>query len=137
MNALSLWKELDNLSNGFWGTGCATDRAYAAPRVDAVEKKDSYQLTVELPGFSKEDLKIEVKDGVLEIASENRPTEEKAEEGTWLIRERRNLRFKRSFQLPRDVKTDAVEASFKDGLLVLTLPKAEESKPKQVPIRAA
>ena len=133
MNAYSFFKELDNLSDG-WLTRTVT------PRVDVVENKENYELTAELPGFKKDDVTVQIQDGVLQLTAAVE-TKEKAketkEEVQWLLRERRAQTFQRSFRLPRDVDGDAISAEFRDGLLVLTLPKKEESKPKVVPIKAA
>jgi len=129
MNAYSFFKELDNLSDG-WLTRTAT------PRVDVAETKEAYQLTAELPGFKKEDVTVQVQDGVLQLTA-NVETKESKDEVQWLLRERRSQTFQRSFRLPRDVDGEAISAEFRDGLLVLTLPKKEESKPKLVAIKAA
>jgi HSP20 family molecular chaperone IbpA len=105
-----------------------------------VEGQNHYELTAELPGFRKDDVTVQVKDGVLELVAtpEETPTpNEAAPETRWLLRERRQSSFHRSFKLPRDVDGDAIEAAFRDGLLVLTLPKKEEAKPRVVAIKAA
>jgi len=129
MNAYSFFKELDNLSDG-WLTRTAT------PRVDVVETKESYELTAELPGFKKDDVNVQVKDGVLELTA-NTEAKTDGDEVQWLLRERRAQTVQRSFRLPRDVDGDAIGAEFRDGLLVLTLPKKEEAKPRQIAIKAA
>ena len=132
MNAYTFWKELDSLSEGLL-------TPTVAPRVDVAETNDRYELTAELPGFRKDDVTVQVKDGVLELnASATQASEAPAaDEPRWLLRERRQTTFQRSFRLPRDVDGDAIEAAFRDGLLVLTLPKKEEAKPRQVAIKAA
>jgi len=132
MNAYNFWKELDTLSEGLLSP-------VATPRVDVTEGQNQYELTAELPGFRKEEVTVQVKDGVLElVASQETPTDaQPAPEARWLLRERRQAVLRRSFRLPRDVDGDAIEAAFRDGLLVLTLPKKEEAKPRQVAIKAA
>jgi len=122
MNAYTLWKELDSLPS--------------TPRVDVVETKDHYELVAELPGFAKDAVSVQVKDGVLEVRAT--PAVAPVSEGSqWLVRERRMTAYERTFRLPRDVDGDAIEAAFRDGLLVLTLPKKEEAKPRVVTIKAA
>ena len=131
MNAYTFWKELDNLSEGLLSP-------VSTPRVDVAEAKDSYELTAELPGFSKEEVTVQVKDGVLELTAA--PAEAPAatdDQPRWLLKERRRATFQRSFRLPRDVDGDAIAAEFRNGLLVLTLPKKEEAKPRLVNIKAA
>lgn len=133
MNAYTFWKDLDSLSATLTGSLSGFP---LTPRVDVVETKDHYQLVAELPGFSKDGVTVQVKDGVLELNATQPGTQE--EEGAqWLLRERRNAGYQRTFRLPRDVDGDAIEASFRDGLLVLTLPKKEEAKPRTVTIKAA
>lgn len=121
MNAYAFLKDLDLLP--------------ASPRVDVVETKDHYQLVAELPGFAKDSVTVQVKDGVLELNAT--PVANEAEGTQWLLRERRTTAYQRTFRLPRDVDGDAIEAAFRDGLLVLTLPKKEEAKPRVVTIKAA
>ncbi len=131
MNAYTFLKELDSLSDGLLNT--------AAPRVDVVETSQHYELTAELPGFRRDEVTVQVKDGVLELTAT--PAEAKTppdgQETRWLLRERRLATFQRTFRLPRDVEGEAIEAAFRDGLLVLTLPKREEAKPRVVAIKAA
>lgn len=131
MNAYTFWKELDTLSDTLLNP-------VATPRVDVIETKDHYELTAELPGFAKEEVSVVVKDGVLELTAT--PASKPGTEGAqtqWLVRERRVSGLQRSFRLPRDVNGDAIEAAFRHGLLVLTLPKREEAKPRAVEIKAA
>jgi HSP20 family molecular chaperone IbpA len=132
MNAYTFWKELDRLSEGLLTSA-------AVPRVDVAEAKDRYEVVAELPGFNKDLVTVEVKDGVLELKA-SLPNQADAPEGgetQWILKERRNTTYQRSFRLPQDVDSDAIEANFRDGLLVLTLPKKEEAKPRLVTIKAA
>jgi len=130
MNAYTFWKELDSLSDGLL-------TAVASPRVDVVEAQDRYELTAELPGFSKDEVSVQIKEGLLELKAQPAAGAPGAEETRWLVRERRVTGFERTFRLPRDVDTDAIAAEFRHGLLVLTLPKKEEAKPRTVEIKAA
>lgn len=130
MNAYTFWKELDSLSEGLLGP-------VSSPRVDVVETPNRYELTAELPGFSKDEVSVQVKDGVLELTATPAVTGTAEADSQWLLRERRKASVRRSFRLPRDVDGDAIDAAFRDGLLVLTLPKKEEAKPRLVTINAA
>lgn len=133
MTAYTLWRELDSLSDTLL-------TSTASPRVDVAETAEHYELTAELPGFSKDDVTVQVKDGLLELSAARAtatPAPDTAAERRWLVRERRTAAFHRSFRLPRDVNGEAIAASFQDGLLVLTLPKREETKPRVVAIQAA
>ena len=132
MNAYTLWKELDSLSEGLL-------RSDATPKVDVTENKDRYELIAELPGFRKDEVTVQVNEGLLEVVAAPSTTEAPAEstETRWLVRERRPATYRRTFRLPRDVDGESIEAAFRDGLLVLTLPKKEETKPRVVAIKAA
>src|ERR671918_2268052 len=103
------------------------------PAVDMYEGKAAFTLKAELPGFSKDDVQLEIKDNVLTLTGERkRERDEKAAQYHRV--ERAYGAFRRSFRLPALVDADKAEATFKDGLLELTLPKAEEAKPKPIRI---
>ncbi|NOX89965.1 MAG: Hsp20/alpha crystallin family protein [Calditrichaeota bacterium] len=104
------------------------------PLMNIEETKDAYKVSVELPGMEKDDIDIQIKDNVLTISGEKKE-ETKSEEGTFYRRERRYGKFSRSISLPGDVKVDNIEAEYKNGVLTLTLPKAEEAKPKKIEVK--
>jgi HSP20 family protein len=107
-----------------------------SPVVDVRSEKDRYVIEAELPGVSEKDLKLELKDGLLTLSTEKK--EEKGDkDGTWLRRERNESYFSRSFELPEDADGDKIEATFKDGLLNVALPKKPESSPKLVQVKVA
>ena len=130
MNAFTFLRDLDTLSDNLLSQP-------AAPRVDVAETKDHYELTAELPGFRPDEVTVQVKDGVLELSAAKAAAPEPSAEAQWLLRERRETPFQRTFRLPRDVDGEGISAAFRDGLLVLTLPKKEEAKPRVVTIKAA
>ncbi len=103
------------------------------PAVDILESKDSYLIRAELPGMKKEDIKVEVKDGTLVLSGE-RKSEKLAEGVEYRHVERVAAKFWRSFSLPETTKADGIEASYKDGVLEVRVPKAEEAKPRQIEI---
>ena len=105
-----------------------------SPAVDIVEEKDAFVVRAELPGVAKENISVEVKDNHL-VLSGKKDAVEQGEEGQYRHLESRHGSFSRTFELPRNVKSDAIEASFKDGALTLRVPKADEAKPKSVEIR--
>ncbi len=107
-----------------------------SPRTEIREDNNNFYLTLELPGVKKEDLKVNIENGVLSIkGSKNKET--KTENETVLMSERYYGEFSRSFNLSKDVKTDGIDAEFKDGVLNIVLPKVEEAKPvvKEVTIK--
>jgi HSP20 family protein len=103
------------------------------PAVDVLEGKDDYLIRAELPGMKKEDIKVEVKDGTLTLSGE-RQSEKPAEGVEYRHTERLAAKFWRSFSLPKTVKHDGIDAVYKDGVLEIRVPKAEEAKPRQIQI---
>ena len=104
-----------------------------SPALDVHDDKDAFTVTLEAPGLKKEDFEISYHDGVLSIAGE-RKEEKEAEERNYFRRERFFGRFSRSVSLPAEVQPDKVAAAYKDGVLTVTLPKAEKAKPKQIEV---
>lgn len=105
-----------------------------SPRVDISEDENHVYIRAELPGVAKEDVKVTLSDDrVLTIRGEKKQ-ERKTESENFLRMERLFGSFCRSFVLPENVAVDKIEAQFENGLLMLTLPKTEPSKPKEVEI---
>ncbi len=104
------------------------------PSVDIRETGDNIEVYAELPGMKKEDIKLSVRDSVLHLSGEKKRTEE-AKDTNFHRVERIYGTFSRSFTLPARVDMSKVDAVFKDGVLHLTLPKAEEEKPRQIEIK--
>lgn len=97
--------------------------------VNTRETKDSYKIEIAAPGFAKENFKLEVEDQILTISAEN--TENKTDESEkWTRKEYHFAGFKRSFTLPKTVDADKIKAEYNNGILMLMLPKQEESKAK-------
>lgn len=106
------------------------------PPVDIFEKNENLVLRVELPGVEKDDIEIRVENGVLSLHGQRRREQEFDEKNAYRL-ERSYGAFSRSFTLPTTVDSTKIAATYKDGVLEVTLPKAEEAKPKRVPIQAA
>jgi HSP20 family protein len=102
-----------------------------APALDVYEDKENIVVKLEVPGMKKEDFEIGLHGGVLSIAGE-RHLEEKRQKAAGYRTERFEGRFQRSVTLPKAVQTDKVKASYKDGILTVSLPVAEEARPKQI-----
>jgi HSP20 family protein len=107
-----------------------------APRVDILEKEDALVLRAELPGIEKDDLDVRVEDGVLILEGERKREREEGQHNVYR-RERLYGRFARSFRLPTTVDASKVAATYKDGVLEVSVPKLEAAKPRKVEIRAA
>ncbi len=106
------------------------------PAVDIYEDNDKYVVKAELPGMKKEDIDVSLDGNTLTISGERKQEEEK-KEGENYRSERFFGRFQRSITLPTAVQADKIEATYKDGVLTLTLPKAEEAKPKQIQVKTS
>jgi HSP20 family protein len=98
------------------------------PMMDVVDLGKKYEMNLEMPGIPKENINIEVSPTRIEISAKHE-TEEDEKNRNWLRRECSSTSFYRSVEFPDKIKTDIVEAEFKDGILNLTLPNAE-SKPE-------
>lgn len=106
------------------------------PAMDVSEKEDAYLIRLEVPGVKPEDIEVTLHGGVLTIKGKrDRTDEQKGETYHW--QERIYGEFVRSLRLPEDVKEEAVEAHYRDGVLELRLPKAEESKPRRIAVKGA
>lgn len=103
------------------------------PSVDVYERDDSYVLKADLPGVSKEDIKIDVDKNTLTLKGEKK-SEEKVEKKNYVKVERSYGSFSRSFSLSDKVNTEDIKANYKDGVLEITLPKKEEAKPKEIKV---
>jgi HSP20 family protein len=130
--------DFDNLFEGFFRPMRIMDEEAAgtglAPRLDVIEREDEFLVKAELPGVKKDDIEVSLEDGVLTITAETKSeTEEK--EGERVIRqERRYGKYLRSLRLGKEIDERKVKAAYKDGVLELTLPKAEEVKPKKISV---
>ncbi len=105
-----------------------------APPVDIRETKEALELTVELPGIDPQNVEVTVDNGVLSIRGE-RTVEKAAEDSVYHRVERSYGAFERRFALPRSVDPERVQASYRHGLMVLTVPKREEAKPRSVKVK--
>ena len=104
------------------------------PVVDVNEDDDGYHFQMELPGLTKEDVKISFKDDVLLVTGEKK-AEQKEDKKNYHYNERRFGKFERAFRISSDVIVDKIDASFNDGVLMIDLPKAEIAKPKEIEVK--
>lgn len=102
--------------------------------IDVYEEKDDVVLKAELPGLSKEDINVQVSDSSVTIKGEKK-REEEVKEGDYCCCERSYGTIARTIELPSEVKADQVEASFKNGVLEIRLPKIEEAKRKAITVK--
>lgn len=104
-----------------------------APAVDIYETQETIVMKADLPGLTREDIEIEIRDNALTIKGERRFAKDVQQEN-YLRIERAYGAFQRSFTLPTSVRQEEIRASFRDGVLELLLPKAEGAKPKKIAI---
>ena len=133
---LDFHRDIDNLFDSFFAPfahGSLKDTAWS-PAVDVYEDDDKFTLSAELPGMTEKDIRIDIENNTLTIQGE-RKQEKEVKKGRYHKVERTYGAFCRSFQLPSNVKADKIKARYKDGLLEVTLPKVEESKPKRIEVK--
>ena len=111
---------------------CNFDKGFSPP-VNITETDDQLKLNFELPGIDKSKIKVNVKNGLLTVSGE-RNVEHKTETEDFVRSEIFSGQFSRSFTLPKNVRTDKIKADYKNGMLLISLPKTEESKPKEIDI---
>jgi HSP20 family protein len=132
---VTMQKEIDRMFDRFRG-GRIADAAAGDlwPSIDIVENDNDFVVNVELPGVRKEDVKITVNEGVLTVRGEKRQEGEMKEERYRRV-ERSFGTFERSFTLPTTVQSDRIGAGFSNGVLTITIPKAEQAKSREIEVK--
>jgi len=115
------------------GTGPQTEGAAQMPYVDVMDRGSEILVTADLPGVDKKDIRINVSGNMLEVSAERKAELEKSEKD-YVRRERSYRRFYRSMRLPAAVDKNGAKASFNNGVLEITLPKAEKTETSNVPV---
>ncbi len=110
------------------------DRSIYFPLADISEDQNNYKIKVDLPGIKKDDVKISFSNGQLSISGE-RVQEQESKDSKYHRVERAYGKYYRSFNLPKGIKEEKINAEFKDGQLTITIPKTEEAKPKEIEIK--
>lgn len=106
------------------------------PDTDVMETEDHIRVTTELPGMRAEDIDVSLENNILTISGEKKAEREESDERhNYHLTERRWGRFSRAFVLPREVEADRIEASYRDGVLTVSIPKSERAKPRRIEIR--
>jgi len=130
---IDLRDEMDRIFDSFWGGNIDRDGGMLIPPVDMIENDDNFVVSIELPGLKKNDIKITTQNNVLTISGSKKNEFESNEDTVHRV-ERSYGSFCRSVSLPGTVDSSAIKASYESGVLKVTLPKAEEAKPKQIEI---
>ena len=139
----NLEREFNRLFSTFgdkFGISRAEENAYASavwsPLADISEDDDKYEVKLDLPGIDKKDVKLSFTDGQITISGEKK--QENKEKNTKYHKvERMFGKYYRSFVLPVKIKEDKIDAQFKNGQLTITIPKADEVKPKEIEIKVS
>jgi len=136
----SMQNEINRIFDRFFTHGIVEDNDLRAgdwyPNVEVTESDDSYTLKAELPGVSKNDVKITLKDNSVTIRGEKKKEQREKTKDTFRS-ERHFGIFQRTFSLPSSVREDKIEANFENGVLTVEIPKAEEAKPKEIEVKVA
>ena len=127
--------DLDHVFDTLWTGGQKTAPASGtwSPSIDISETPEAYLVTAEVPGVDKKDVQVTVLENRLLIKGEKQSEVPGEKQNTHRV-ERGFGAFSRSFDLPRAVEAEKISASYKDGVLRISVPKAEEAKPKQIEI---
>ena len=131
--------EFDRFVDDMWrGFGLEESRAGFTPRVDVHEDESEYRITAELPGLEEKDFAVSLEEGVLTIKGEKR-SEREEERGGYRHVESASGSFERRLALPEGIDADKVEATFRNGVLTVTLPKTPEARPevRTIPVTTA
>jgi len=118
---------------GGWNGG--TLASAWTPSCDVFEDKENLKIVLELPGVKQEDLRISLENQILTVHGEKKQVAEENSE-RWHRYERSYGSFERTFTLPSTVDADRIQATMEHGVLTLTLPKSEKSRPREIPVRA-
>ena len=127
------WFHFGNRLANVFGTNGGEDRLLR-PALNVAENEQNFTITAELPGVAKEDVSLTIENGVLTIAGEKK-REEEHKDKAWHRVERVYGAFQRSLTLPKGVTGEQADATFKDGVLTVVLPKSEQAKPRTLKVK--
>ena len=138
---MTLREAMDHLFNDAFTRPLSLRDGWSVPAVDMYQTDDEIVVKASIPGFKAEEVQISVTGEILTLRGEMKHEDEKTsslpgKEKSWHIREQRWGSFERSVALPTEVVADKAKAEFENGILVVTLPKAEEVKPKTITVKA-
>ena len=129
-NMFNVFDDVEKMVNQAFGHSLenGSGRLSYSPLMNVSETESDYLIMMDLPGVEKKDVDVNLKNGILTVSGE-RKTSEKSEENNRIWHETTYGTFSRSFELTSDIVEDKIKANFKDGVLNMTIPKAEEIKP--------
>ncbi len=132
------FSDFDHLWNKIKLSSDGNSTALLSPKVDVTEKDKQYLINAEFPGIDKKDIKVTLENGILSLEAETRKEEKKEDKGEIIYQERQYGKFARRFNVGNDIREKDVEATFRDGILSLTLPKklVKENTINHIPINS-
>jgi len=145
-NPFSLFQEIDKMFDDFWGGDAMWPFRrrrpikwedipfFRTPLTNITETDDSYNISAEVPGLDKGDLEITFQDGTLEIKGEQKQEKETKEEG-FVRREYSSASYYRAFELPDNIKDEAIDATLEKGILQVSIPKKEPEPKKKIEVK--
>ncbi len=134
-NLFAMNKDFDQFFDEFFSGNFPEVRDMEmSPRINLEENDNEWILSAELPGVKKDDVKVNFQDNILTISGEKKFDKEDKKKNFHRI-ERSYGRFSRSIQIPSSIVLDKIDAKYEDGILNITLPKAEDAKPKQIAVK--
>ena len=130
---------MDHMFNDFWGS---TLKSTQAMKTDVIEEEKDYKVQAELPGFQKEDLHVDMKDGNLTISAAHSENKDEKDEktGKYIRRERREASYQRTFRVGDHLKPEDISAKYENGVLTVIVPKPQvqveqREEPKRIAIQ--
>ncbi|HKY54726.1 MAG TPA: Hsp20/alpha crystallin family protein [Anaerolineales bacterium] len=132
---MTLREAMDRLFDDAFTRPLSIRDGFTSPAIDMYQTDDEIVVKASLPGFKADDVQINITGDVLSLRGEMKHEEEKKEKA-WHMREQRWGSFERSVVLPTNVVANQAQADFENGILTITLPKAEEAKPKTITVKA-
>ncbi len=132
---MTLREAMDHLFDDAFTRPLTLRDGWSVPAVDMYQTDDEVVVKASIPGFKAEDVQINVTGDILTLRGEVKQEDEKKDKA-WHIREQRWGSFERSVAMPTEVIADKAKAEFENGILTITLPKAEEVKPKTITVKA-
>lgn len=124
--------DFDTLFDNIFGNWGVRNSTY--PTVNVYEDSKAFYVEAELPGYTSDDVNIDVEKHVLHISSEKIENEQ---DKKYVLHERGYMKFDRAFSLPEGINEEAIEAEFKNGILTITLPKLPAEQPKKISVKIA
>ena len=129
---------MDGLMNEMFGYPCNLEKDKKIPEnlgrmtADVKEFDDRYELELELPGYKKEEVKVELEEGYLKISAEHSAAQEETSEGKYIRKERHTGKLQRNFYVGSGIRADGIKAKFEDGVLALTVNKQPDEEKKEM-----